>query len=43
MSNQHKNLYQELKSSIDDEKMYWIRNDAKLKAVVTSKTYDEFR
>lgn len=37
------NLYQELQSDIEKDKMYWIKNDAKLKAVVTSKSYDEFR
>ncbi|CAG9859048.1 unnamed protein product [Phyllotreta striolata] len=38
-----KNLYKDLQSSINDDKLYWIRNDAKIKAVVTSKNYDEFR
>ncbi|CAH1364533.1 hypothetical protein MTP99_000893 [Tenebrio molitor] len=36
-------LYEELKSAIDEDKMYWVKNDAKLRAVVTSRTYDEFR
>ncbi|KAJ8925563.1 hypothetical protein NQ315_009403 [Exocentrus adspersus] len=36
-------LYKELHSSIEQEKMYWIRNDAKVRAAVTSKSYDEFR
>lgn len=37
------NLYKELQGAINDDKKYWIRNDAKLRAVVTAKTYDEFR
>lgn len=36
-------LYKELQSAIDEDKMYWIKNDAKLRAVVAAKTYDEFR
>lgn len=36
-------LYKELQSDLQKDKMYWIKNDAKLKAVVTSKNYDEFR
>ncbi|XP_018574473.1 coiled-coil domain-containing protein 103 [Anoplophora glabripennis] len=36
-------MYKELQSSINKEKLYWIRNDAKLRAVVTSQSYDEFR
>lgn len=36
-------LYAELQKSINDEKLYWIRNDAKIRAAVTSKNYDEFR
>lgn len=38
-----KALHEELQKAIDDDKMYWVQNDAKLRAVVTSKTYDEFR
>lgn len=36
-------LYKELQTDLEKDKMYWVRNDAKLKAVVTSKSYDEFR
>lgn len=36
-------LYKELQCAIDDDKRYWVKNDAKLRAVVTAKTYDEFR
>nr|CAH7744151.1 unnamed protein product [Callosobruchus chinensis] len=36
-------LYKELQEKIDGDKMYWIRNDAKIKAVSTAKTYDEFK
>ncbi|XP_060536676.1 uncharacterized protein LOC132708379 [Cylas formicarius] len=37
------NLFKELKSNLDSDKQYWLRNDAKIRAVVSSKTYDEFR
>jgi len=37
------NLCKKLRADIEADRMYWIRNDAKLKAVVTSKSYDEFR
>lgn len=37
------NLYKKLQADIEADRMYWIRNDAKLKAVTTSKSYDEFR
>lgn len=40
---QNKAMYDELQTAINEDKRYWIRNDAKLRAVVTSKTYDEFR
>lgn len=36
-------LYKDLKQTLNDDKIYWIKNDAKLRAVVTSKSYDEFR
>lgn len=36
-------LCKELQGAIDDDKKYWIRNDAKIRAVTTAKTYDEFR
>lgn len=36
-------LYKELQGAIYEDKKYWIKNDAKLRAVVTAKTYDEFR
>lgn len=36
-------LYKELCADLEKDKIYWLRNDAKLKAVVTSKNYDEFR
>ncbi|XP_050315957.1 uncharacterized protein LOC126750384 [Anthonomus grandis grandis] len=36
-------LYENLKNDLRKDKMYWIRNDAKLRAVVTAKSYDEFR
>ncbi|KAH1007948.1 hypothetical protein HUJ04_005119 [Dendroctonus ponderosae] len=42
-SRELKDLYLKLQSDLDSDKRYWIRNDAKLKAVVTSKSYDEFR
>lgn len=38
-----KQLFQELQTAIEEDKLYWIRNDAKIKASTTSKTYDEFR
>lgn len=36
-------LFSKLQSDINAEKLYWLRNDAKLRAVVSSKSYDEFR
>lgn len=42
-SSENKDLVQELQSAIDEDKRYWLQNDAKLRAVVTSKSYDEFR
>ncbi|KAJ8957666.1 hypothetical protein NQ318_017558 [Aromia moschata] len=39
----NKQLYEELQESIKQEKLYWVRNDAKLRAVVDAKSYDEFR
>lgn len=42
-SRELKDLYLKLQSDLDSDKKYWIRNDAKLKAVVTSQSYDEFR
>ncbi|CAH1979666.1 unnamed protein product [Acanthoscelides obtectus] len=44
MSNRmNMDLYKELQEKIDGDKMYWIRNDAKIRAVTTSKTYEEFK
>lgn len=47
MSNSNKpsnlDLYKDLQTDLEKDKLYWIRNDAKLKAVSTSKSYDEFR
>lgn len=39
----NKQLLHELQSAVTEDKQYWLRNDAKLRAVVTSKSYDEFR
>lgn len=39
----NKQLLQELQSAINEDKHYWLQNNAKLRAVVTSKTYEEFR
>ncbi|XP_044746379.1 uncharacterized protein LOC123307940 [Coccinella septempunctata] len=36
-------LYAELQNAIEEDKLYWLRNEAKIKAAVTSKSYDEFR
>uniref|UniRef100_A0A6P7FZ71 Coiled-coil domain-containing protein 103 n=1 Tax=Diabrotica virgifera virgifera TaxID=50390 RepID=A0A6P7FZ71_DIAVI len=43
MSSKQADIYRELQSCIQDDKMYWLKNDAKLRAVVTSKSYDEFK
>ncbi|KAJ3649227.1 hypothetical protein Zmor_020980 [Zophobas morio] len=40
--NQNK-LLQELVAAVAEDKMYWVRNDAKIRAATTSKSYDEFR
>ncbi|KAK5648248.1 hypothetical protein RI129_003140 [Pyrocoelia pectoralis] len=39
----NKQLMEELQSAIDYDKLYWIRNDAKIKAIATAKSYDDFR
>lgn len=36
-------LNKTLQTNVDDDKVYWLRNDAKLRAVYTSQNYDEFR
>lgn len=36
-------LFETLHKAIQDDKRYWIRNDAKIRASLTSKNYDEFR
>ncbi|KAL1513848.1 hypothetical protein ABEB36_003196 [Hypothenemus hampei] len=36
-------LYSQLQSDLESDTRYWLRNDAKLKAVVTAKSYEEFR
>lgn len=36
-------LHNELQNEIEADKLYWIRNDAKIRACTTSQTYDEFR
>ncbi|CAG9766545.1 unnamed protein product [Ceutorhynchus assimilis] len=36
-------LYAQLQNDLNSDKRYWVRNDAKLRAVVTAKSYDEFR
>lgn len=38
-----KDLFEELQSAIEEDKRYWIQNDAKIRAVTTAKNYDEFR
>ncbi|XP_017781628.1 PREDICTED: coiled-coil domain-containing protein 103 [Nicrophorus vespilloides] len=38
-----KMLYAELKGAIASDKLYWVRNDAKIRASTTSKDYNEFR
>lgn len=38
-----KELFNELQSAIQDDKKYWLQNDAKIRACTTSKNYDEFR
>lgn len=38
-----KSLYNDLQQAIEADKLYWIRNDAKIKAVQTVQNYDEFR
>lgn len=43
LNNDNKQLLQELQSAIHEDKHYWCQNDAKLRAVVTSKSYEEFR
>lgn len=37
-----KDLFNELQSAINADKRYWIRNDAKLRAIGSSKSYEEF-
>lgn len=36
-------FHEELMKSVQAEKLYKIRNDAKIRAVTTAKNYDEFR
>lgn len=36
-------IYKELHSDLEKDQLYWIKNEAKIKAVVTSKNYDEFK
>lgn len=36
-------LHEHLLKTIQDDKLYKVRNDAKLRAVYTAKNYDEFR
>lgn len=38
-----KSLLNDLQEAVRADKLYWIRNDAKIRAVGTSKDYDEFR
>ncbi|KAF2900352.1 hypothetical protein ILUMI_05834 [Ignelater luminosus] len=38
-----KALFEELQSAIEEDKRYWIQNDAKIRASTTAKNYDEFR
>ncbi|KAK9873706.1 hypothetical protein WA026_002063 [Henosepilachna vigintioctopunctata] len=40
---ENQRLYMELQNAIEQDKLYWLRNDAKIKAAVSSKSYDEFR
>ncbi|KAL3288568.1 hypothetical protein HHI36_003007 [Cryptolaemus montrouzieri] len=40
---QNQRLYVELQNAIEQDKLYWLRNDAKIRAAVSSKSYDEFR
>ncbi|KAK4884803.1 hypothetical protein RN001_001074 [Aquatica leii] len=39
----NKQLLEELQLAISADKLYWIRNEAKIKACTTSKNYDDFR
>lgn len=36
-------LFTELQFAIEEDKRYWLQNDAKIRACTTSKNYDEFR
>lgn len=38
-----KMLFENLHKAIENDKLYWIRNEAKIRACTTSKNYDEFR
>lgn len=39
----NKNLFDILNKAVQVDKMYWIQNDAKIRASYTSQNYDEFR
>ncbi|GLV36217.1 uncharacterized protein CBL_08709 [Carabus blaptoides fortunei] len=41
--NEIADLYKELQDAVQADKLYWIRNDAKIRAVTTAQTYEEFR
>lgn len=36
-------IYDKLRAEIEEDKLYWLRNDAKFRAVHSSKNYDEFK
>lgn len=36
-------LYQDLQDAVQADKLYWIRNEAKIRAITTAQTYEEFR
>lgn len=36
-------LNKTLQNNVDQDKIYWLRNDAKMRAVYSSQNYDEFR
>lgn len=36
-------IYDKLRSEIEEDKLYWLRNDAKFRAVHSSQNYEEFK
>ncbi|GJQ76102.1 hypothetical protein Trydic_g1852 [Trypoxylus dichotomus] len=39
----NKNLFETLNQAVQADKLYWVQNEAKIRASYTSKNYDEFR